>query len=417
MPVMAANGSRLARQRVEDADGERLIEQLGNVGGIHPAKAGDLGIEAKLPTDGRASEDERDDAAGHVLVDAGQFPDFDGKAGFFLNLAAHAAGDRLVQFEDASGRFPATIVGAADHQSTALLVEDDPGNTDRVERLTHRASPFRYAARLRQLVYTSGGPRVPLGKVDRASDRSAFQQIADQLRVAVESGEFAPGSAVPSEVQLIEHYGVARMTVRQAVQVLKGEGLLVAEHGRGVFVRERPPVRRLAAGRFARANREQGRAAFAAETAAESRVGTVDRIHVSTETAPARIRALLQLGSRERVVVRDRRYLTDGKPVQTAVSYIPASIGRGTKIAEPNTGPGGVYARIEELGHTLARFTEEIDVRMPNQAESAALELAVGVPVIHLVRVAYDTGNLPVEVTDTVMASDAFVLTYEVPAT
>ena len=55
------------------------------------------------------------------------------------------------------------------------------------------------------------------------------------------------------------------MTVRHAIQVLQGEGLVVAEHGRGVFVRPRPPVRRLASDRFDRRLREQGKAAFIAE--------------------------------------------------------------------------------------------------------------------------------------------------------
>jgi GntR family transcriptional regulator len=221
---------------------------------------------------------------------------------------------------------------------------------------------------------------------------------------------------MPSEAQLMDHFAVARMTVRQAMQVLRGEGLVVAEHGRGVFVREHPPVRRLAADRFARANRERGDAAFIAEATAESRAAAVDHIDVSIQTPSPAVRSLLGLNTRERVVVRDRRYLADGKPVEKAVSYIPASIARGTRIAEPDTGPGGIYARIEELGHRLGRFTEEIDARMPSPAEAASLELAAGVPVIHLVRVAFDTDDRPVEVCDTVMASDAFVLSYGFPA-
>lgn len=257
---------------------------------------------------------------------------------------------------------------------------------------------------------------MPLGQVDKSSDRSAFLQIADQLRSAVQSGEFAAGVAVPSEARLMEHYGVARMTVRQAVQVLKAEGVLVAHHGLGVFVREKPPVRRLAADRFSRAKREQGQAAFAAETAAASRSGSVDRLRVSTAVPSADTRARLNLGPRARVVVRDRRYLTDGKPVETAVSYIPASIAQKSRIAEPDTGPGGIYARLEEMGHPLGHFTEEIDVRMPTPDEAAALDLGPGVPIIHLVRVAYDVKNTPLEVCDTIMAANAFVLSYEFPA-
>lgn len=257
---------------------------------------------------------------------------------------------------------------------------------------------------------------MPLGQVDKTLDRAAFQQIADELRRAVQSGEYPLGTPLPSETQLMEHFGVARMTVRQALQVLKTEGLVIAEHGRGVFVRPRPPVRRLAADRFARAHREAGKSAFTVETEAESRQGSVDNLRVSTEQPRADVRRRLRLTGRERVVVRDRRYLSDGHPVETAISYLPARIANGTKIADIDTGPGGIYARLEELGHTLSHFTEEIEARMPTRAEAAALALPPGVPVFHLVRVAFDTDDQPVEVCDTVMASDAFVLAYDFPA-
>ena len=70
--------------------------------------------------------------------------------------------------------------------------------------------------------------------VDKTSDRPAFKQIADDLREQIESGRLAAGDRVLSEAQLMAAYGVARMTVRQALAVLKAEGLLLAEHGRGV---------------------------------------------------------------------------------------------------------------------------------------------------------------------------------------
>mgnify|MGYP001080337257 CR=1 FL=1 len=255
-----------------------------------------------------------------------------------------------------------------------------------------------------------------LGQVDRSRDRPAFRQIADEIRHAVHTGEYTPGSALPSETQLMQHFGVARMTVRQALEVLKNEGLVIAEHGRGVFVRRRPRVRRLAADRFARAHRQAGKAAFTVESESESRVASVDNLRVAVEQPSSDVRHRLQLTGRDRVVVRDRRYLSDGHPVETAVSYVPLRIAKGTKIADRDTGPGGIYARLEELGYVLGRFTEEIEARMPTPAEAAALALPPGVPVIHLVRVAYDTAERPLEVCDTLMAGDAFVLTYDFAA-
>jgi len=252
--------------------------------------------------------------------------------------------------------------------------------------------------------------------VDPTSDRAVFRQIADQLRAAIERKQYEEGTKLPSEAQLMEHYGVARMTVRNALQLLQAEGLAVAEHGKGVYVRRRPPVRRLASDRFARRHRKAGKAAFLAETEEAGGRPTVDSIKIYEAVPPPEIAAKLQLGEGEPTVVRSRRYLIDGHPVETAVSYIPVDIARGTAIQEPNPGPGGIYARIEEQGHALARFTEEVSARMPMPEEARALQLAPGVPVFRLIRTAYDLNEQPVEVCDTIMSADSYVLNYELPA-
>jgi GntR family transcriptional regulator len=98
------------------------------------------------------------------------------------------------------------------------------------------------------------------------------------------------------------------------------------------------------------------------------------------------------------------------------VSYIPADLARGTPIADPNPGPGGIYARLEEAGHILERFTEEVAARMPTPDEARMLALSPGVPVFRLVRTAYDSDGRAVEVCDTIMASDAYLLAYDLPA-
>ena len=137
---------------------------------------------------------------------------------------------------------------------------------------------------------------------------------------------------------------------------------------------------------------------------------------VSTATPPAEIADRLGLADDADVVVRSRRYLLDSRPMETAVSYIPADLAKGTPIADPNPGPGGIYARLEEQGHTLARFTEDVSARMPTPGETKVLGLRPGVPVFHLVRTAYDLDGRAVEVCDTVMAADAYQLSYELPA-
>ncbi|MEU5031370.1 GntR family transcriptional regulator [Streptomyces milbemycinicus] len=254
-----------------------------------------------------------------------------------------------------------------------------------------------------------------LGALDPTSDRAVFRQIADRLREAIDKGRFKEGDKLPSETELVEHFGVSRMTVRNALALLQQEGLAVSEHGKGVFVRPRPPVRRLASDRFARRHRDQGKSAFTVEAEAAGSRPEVDSLEVKEERPSQDIAA--RLGSPRKVLARRRRYLLDGRPVEFATSYLPLDLARDTPIAQPNPGPGGIYARLEEMGHRLDHFDEEIRARMPSPAEVRMLHLASGVPVIHLIRTAFDAEGRAVEVCDTVMAADAYVLSYQLPAT
>jgi GntR family transcriptional regulator len=252
--------------------------------------------------------------------------------------------------------------------------------------------------------------------IDPTSDRPVYKQIADLLRAGIQSGELGPGARLPSEQELIDAHGVARGTIRQAVRLLASEGLLEVQHGRGAFVRDRPPVRRLGHDRFAREKREQGKAGYLADMESQGREPGVEVLEVGQSKASEEIAGLLGIEPGDNVLVRRRRYLADGTPMQTASSYIPWGLAEGTRMTQADTGPGGIYARLEEAGHRLERFTEDVVARMPTEDEARTLLLGAGVPVIRLVRTAYDTAGLAVEVCDTVMAADRYLLSYELPA-
>ncbi len=242
----------------------------------------------------------------------------------------------------------------------------------------------------------------------------AYRQIAEIMRASIQAGQFAEGDRLPSETQLMERFGVARMTVRAALQVLQHEGLAVAEHGRGVFVRRRQPFRRRSVQRLSRRHWGQGKAMWEADTAAQNRSFTAT-VDVSRGRAPDEIAERLRVPAGSEVIVRRRLHSVDGQPLQLSAAYLPAEIAAGTPIAEPDAGPGGTYARLDELGFRLKRFVEEVQARMPTPEEVRRLALLPGVPVITVTRVAY-TSTGPVEVNEIVVNSDLYVLEYEIPA-
>ena len=75
--------------------------------------------------------------------------------------------------------------------------------------------------------------------LDPDDPRPPYQQVANALRAAILTRTFQPGEKLPSGPELAKRYSVARMTVQQAVRVLRDEGLVVSRQGSGVFVRER----------------------------------------------------------------------------------------------------------------------------------------------------------------------------------
>jgi DNA-binding transcriptional regulator YhcF (GntR family) len=75
--------------------------------------------------------------------------------------------------------------------------------------------------------------------LDPDDSRPPYQQVADSLRTSILNRRYAPGEKLPSGNDMARHYGVARMTVQQALRILRDEDLIVSRQGSGVFVRSR----------------------------------------------------------------------------------------------------------------------------------------------------------------------------------
>lgn len=80
-------------------------------------------------------------------------------------------------------------------------------------------------------------------KLDENSPEPLYLQLRDELRALIQSGEYKPGEQFPGDHELARAYGVARVTVRQAVGELVDEGLLIRKPGKGTFVC-RPKIKR-----------------------------------------------------------------------------------------------------------------------------------------------------------------------------
>jgi DNA-binding GntR family transcriptional regulator len=73
-------------------------------------------------------------------------------------------------------------------------------------------------------------------RIKHDSATSVSVQVAADIEADIDQGRIAPDTRLPSEVELAEQYGVARITVRRALEELRERGKVVTVHGRGTFV-------------------------------------------------------------------------------------------------------------------------------------------------------------------------------------
>jgi GntR family transcriptional regulator len=74
----------------------------------------------------------------------------------------------------------------------------------------------------------------------KRSGEPAYAQLADDLRRQMREGKLSVGAEIPSTSQLMQQYEVSNTVVKRALDVLKSEGLLVGQQGKGVFVKALP---------------------------------------------------------------------------------------------------------------------------------------------------------------------------------
>jgi GntR family transcriptional regulator len=238
--------------------------------------------------------------------------------------------------------------------------------------------------------------------------RPRYRQVADQLREAIRRGDYPPGSPLPSQPELARRYSLNQTTINRAIAVLRQDGLVQVEQGRGAFVLNLPTVRRVR--RIP--HRATGTSSFAAEIRRLGLEPKTDLVAETVTVVPDAVALLLGLDKDTQVLMRERRMYADARPVQLATSYIPLDIAGAPDIADPDTHPTHLYERLAQQGHQVQRYSEEIEVRQPTLVEAAFLDLPDGRPVIQVTRVACDADRA-IDVAINVLDAYKWRLVYE----
>jgi GntR family transcriptional regulator len=223
-------------------------------------------------------------------------------------------------------------------------------------------------------------------------------QLAHELRGAILRGDYETATPLPSETQLAQTFGVSRITVRAAVAALRAEGLITVSHGRGSFVRARPPreqLRRLAPD-FATSPRDPERQPVPV---------------LAYAPATADIAELLGIDHGAETIVREIR-TTSGPTRFVVTSHLPAALAAGTPLDDPHLTIGDLDQALTKLGYPLA-WTERVTARIPTPDERTAFGIQEGIPLLRATRITTDTrDNTPLETRITLLPADGIELEY-----
>ncbi|MFF2080946.1 GntR family transcriptional regulator [Kitasatospora sp. NPDC058162] len=243
-------------------------------------------------------------------------------------------------------------------------------------------------------------------------NEALHKQVAAAMRQSIATGEWPPGTQLPTETDLAETYGVSRPTVRLAVAALRSEGLLDVKQGRGTFVR--------AAIHGPSASLDRTIAAqgdiFSTPIDAwfdHAEEPTVYRTRTDAITAP-----LLEMDQDELMLGCDR-LLTDPTGASRALHrlLLPMERIEATPLAQqPAATPAEAYAMLATASHHLTWY-ERVSARVPQPDEREALQLSEAAVLLIAHRITCDQATgLPLILEETRLGAETTALTYAIDA-
>lgn len=227
-----------------------------------------------------------------------------------------------------------------------------------------------------------------------------YLAICRDVTEAIETGRLLPGSLLPSQKDMADHFGVTVMTLRQALGVLSDQGLLRVEHGRGTFVARRPyrlPIDVLTSFR----------------ASVEARGSAMGTQILSAEVVPAPPGVLVRMGlETDQVFALTRLRTVDGVPFVYTMSLLPVEIGTALRIDE--VGGASLYdALAEQLGLRVERAVETFHATAMATDAAAALGRSAGSPALVSSRITYTAEGVAVIDDRAIMPGDAVEIATE----
>lgn len=216
-----------------------------------------------------------------------------------------------------------------------------------------------------------------------------YQQIKGLILSSLRSGEWKPGEAIPSEMELATRYRVSQGTVRKAIDELASENLLLRRQGKGTFVATH--AEQQVQFRFLKLVPDSGNQG--SEGPAQRTIIECRRTRASADVTRA-----LALRSGEQVLQARRVLRFGGIPVILEDIWLPALPFKGLTAERLANYQGAMYALFEtEFNVRMVRAQEKIRAVAASPSQAQLLDVAPGAPLLSVERVAYTYQDEPME--------------------
>jgi GntR family transcriptional regulator, N-acetylglucosamine utilization regulator len=223
-----------------------------------------------------------------------------------------------------------------------------------------------------------------------------YRQIETDVRDRIRSGDLVPGAQLPTEIELMDRYGVSRATVRQALRELVAEGLVEIRRGLGTYVTQRRFEHTI--GGFYSFSREIERHGLEPRT----RV-----LGLGVEPADEAVAVALGLDAGTAVVALRRLRLADDDPLVVETSYLPAA--RFPGLEKVDFGRVRLYDTLTDAyGCRPTRARETFEPVLVTADEGALLGQHRGEPALRVERVAFDQDDAPIEFCRSTVRGDRY---------
>lgn len=229
----------------------------------------------------------------------------------------------------------------------------------------------------------------PSASVATPSFSPLYQQIKGLILQSLLAGEWKPGEAIPSEMDLAARFRVSQGTVRKAIDELASENLLIRKQGKGTFVATH--AEHQVQYRFLKLVPDNGD--LNNEGPAQR-----DIIDCKRQRATPEVARTLALRSGDSVLQVRRVLSFSGIPTILEDIWLPAIPFKGLTAERLADYHGPMYALFEtEFGVRMVRATEKIRAVLPDTAQAALLHTDTTTPLLSVERVAYTYNDMPME--------------------